>query len=391
MADLDVPALFTADPINIAYATGARNMTVYSMMGAVRFLLVVADGPTVLWEFGGSEHLAAGLDTIDEVRSAPGVTALSGPGHLDAIDDFAAEIAAVCAEHVERPLRLAVERVDHPITDALRTAGCTLTSATEVFVASRLIKQTEEIAVMRTAMDRVIDAVVATSETIEHGKSEVEVWSEFHRHLIAHEGEYVSTRLVQAGERTFPYFQEAGPHRLADGDLFCIDTDAIGFGGYGVDFSRTFVCGDAAMDPVHRPLYDMAREQLRHNASLLTPGRTFEDFSTNCWTVPERLAPFGYYCVAHGLGLSGEYPYIPVHVPAVVFPLDDHFRPGMVICIESYMGDPDIGRGVKLEDQYLITASGAELMSTAPHLPEETSTHGTTTRQRQRPLPRGDP
>ncbi len=29
-------------------------------------------------------------------------------------------------------------------------------------------------------------------------------------------------------------------------DLFCIDTDAIGVGGYGVDLSRTYLCGDRA-------------------------------------------------------------------------------------------------------------------------------------------------
>lgn len=368
MIERDVPALFTADPINILYATGARNMTVYSMMGAVRFLLVIADGPVVLWEFGGSEHLSKDLETIDEVRTAPGVTPLSGADYLEAIANFADEVAAVCSTHLEAPMQLAVERVDHPVTDAFRVAGFTLSSATDVFVASRLIKLAEEQLVMRDAMERVIDAVDVTKANIKHGKTEVEVWSEFHRHLISHEGEYVSTRLVQAGERTFPYFQEASSHRLVEGDLFCIDTDAIGLGGYGVDFSRTFVCGDAKMLPEHHTLHVMALDQLQHNASLLAPGRTFKDFASNCWEVSPRLAPFGYYCVAHGLGLSGEYPYIPGPNSQTTFPLDGHFQPGMIICIESYIGDPNIGRGIKLEDQYLITKSGAELLSTYPHL-----------------------
>lgn len=122
------------------------------------------------------------------------------------------------------------------------------------------------------------------------------------------------------------------------------------------------------MVSAHRSLHTMAIEQLEHNASLLTPGRTFEDFSVNCWTVPERLAPFGYYCVAHGLGLSGEYPYIPVHDSAEAFPVSGQFEPDMVICIESYIGDPNVGRGIKLENQYLVTETGAELLSTFPHL-----------------------
>ena len=368
MAELDVPALFTADPINIGYATGARNMTVYAMMGAVRFLLVIADGPAILWEFAGSEHLAERIDTIDEVRTASGVTAVSGPDYAKAIDGFAAEIAEACADHAEARARLAVERVDHLITDALRETGFVLSSATEVFVQSRMIKLPEELAIMRTAMSRVIDAVASMEATIQHGTNEVEVWSEFHRGLIASEGEYVSTRLAQSGAHTFPYYQEAGTHRLVDGDLFCIDTDAIGFGGYAVDFSRTFVCGDKPPPPQYQSLHDTAREQLCHNAALLAPGLSFKDFSARCWKVPDRVAPYSYNCVAHGLGMSGEYPYVPAHQPDVPFPLGGHFEPGMVMCVESYVGDADLGRGVKLEDQYLITDHGAELLSTAPHL-----------------------
>ena len=36
MARLEVPALLTADPINVGYACGHRNMTVYGLMGPSR-------------------------------------------------------------------------------------------------------------------------------------------------------------------------------------------------------------------------------------------------------------------------------------------------------------------------------------------------------------------
>jgi len=36
----------------------------------------------------------------------------------------------------------------------------------------------------------------------------------------------------------------------------------------------------------------------------------------------------------------------------------------MTICVESYIGEPAGGQGVKLEQQVLLTADGPELLST---------------------------
>lgn len=38
----------------------------------------------------------------------------------------------------------------------------------------------------------------------------------------------------------------------------------------------------------------------------------------------------------------------------------------MTICVESYIGEPEGGQGVKLEQQVLVTADGPELLSTFP-------------------------
>lgn len=367
MRELGVPALLTADPINIAYATGVRNMTIFSQMGASRFLLFSADGPCVLWEFAGAEHLGVDARTngfVDDVRPAPGVTALSGNGYTDAVELFAAEIRSVVGDDGDQ---LGVERCDHPVTDALRLEGFALSSATEVFVASRLIKTTAEIAVMREAMNRVQDGVEGLRSQLVPGATENEVWSELHRHLIATNGEYISTRLAQSGPRTFPYFQEASDRVIEAGDLFCLDTDALGVGGYGVDFSRTLLCGDGSPSTDQRRLHQLALDQLETNAALLAPGRSFEDFARSAWVVPEQHAPYGYYCLAHGLGLSGEFPYVPQAHKGEGYEFHGEFEAGMVICVESYIGDAHVGQGVKLEDQFLITETGAELMSTTPH------------------------
>jgi Xaa-Pro aminopeptidase len=366
MRAASVPVVITADPIDIFYATGVRNMTLFSMMGASRFVAVFVDGPVIVWEFAGSEHLATNVTTVDEVRTARGVTALGGSRYRSAVDDFAAEIAGLCAEHGADIV--GIEGFDYVITDALRANGLTLCSATEVFVESRRIKLPGEIEVMRDGTRRVTDAVAHMIEHLRAGATEIEVWSHFHQRLIASDGEYVSTRLVQAGERTFPYFQEAGPHPISLGDLFCIDTDAIAYGGYGVDFSRCYSVG-AEPSADQRSLHAKALDQLEHNADLLKPGVSFSEFARSAWVMPARHAPWGYYCLAHGLGLCGEYPYVPLARAGDTYDLDGEFEPGMVICIESYIGDETLRQGVKLEDQYLITDDGTERLTTAPFDP----------------------
>lgn len=366
MTSRELPWLLTADPINISYATGVSNMTIFSMMGATRFTLVSADSDVIAWEFAGAEHLAEDVSTIGEVRTAPGITALSGPRYADHIAHFAEELAAVCRATPRARVQLGVERMDHLLTDALRSVGFELSSATEVFVESRRIKLDEELDVMRVAMTRVEESVEAMCEVLRPGVTEIDVWSRFHERLIASGGEFVSTRLAQAGHRTFPYFQEAGPNVIEPGHLFCLDTDAIGYGGYAVDFSRTYHVGGVAPTSSQRQLHEIARNQLSHNAGLLSPGVSFRQFAEAAWSVPSRYRPYAYRSLAHGLGMSGEYPYIPAATNDDLYPLDDAFEPGMVICVESYVGDPELGQGVKLEDQFLITETGSQRMSTLP-------------------------
>jgi Xaa-Pro aminopeptidase len=357
--------LLTADPITISYATGVRNMNVFSMMGPFRFLLVVPEGPTVLYEYAGAEHLAETSPVLTDVRPAPGVTAVSGQRHRDATQRFAAEIASLISGAAEAR-SLGIERVEFTLADALRGRDLGIAAGTEAVVRARAVKLDSEITIMREAVVRVEAAVAEMRRHLVPGATEIEVWAEFQRHLIAHEGEYVSTRLAQTGPRTVPYFREAAPVQCASGDIFCLDTDAIGFGGYAVDFSRAYLVGSGAASDGQRTVHALALEQLRHNAEQLAPHLSFEDYARSAWPVPDRYRRFAYGCLAHGLGMCGEWPYVPHAVAGEPFGLDGSFEPGMVICVESYVGHPDDGFGVKLEDQYLITDDGAERMSTAP-------------------------
>lgn len=364
MREHSIPALVSADPISILYACGARNMTVHGLTGPDRFVLVFATGPTILFEFAGCEHLAAELESIDEIRSAPGITAKKSLFYLDHIDDFAAQLSDEVRSRTQpsAPLRLAVERLDFPMTDSLRRHGIELVDATLPIQLAMAIKQPAEITAMRHAMAVVEQATAQLESSIFPGRTENEIWSAFHHSLVAHGGEFVVTRLLEAGARTFPYFQEASDHRVAAGDLVCFDTDAIGNLGYSVDFSRTFLCGDVDATSTQQFLYRLAREQLEHNAANLAPGRSFEDFARRAFDVPEPFREYGYYQLAHGLGLAGGHPNVPRIGPGR-YELPGEIEPGMVLCVESYIGDPTSRQGVKLEDQFLVHHDRVERLS----------------------------
>lgn len=262
--------------------------------------------------------------------------------------------------------RLALDRFPYPVTDALRRAGFTLSDADEVVTRARSVKLPIELPFMWAAMDRIEAAVTTLRESIVPGRTEAEVWSELHRDLIATEGHYICSRLMQSGPRTYPYFQECGARVIEAGDLVCLDTDVLGFEGYGVDFSRTFLCGDGTATHEQRRLYGLAREQLEHNSALLASGVEYSALASAAWPVPDEHQASRYYCIGHGLGLAGDYPNIPHAAPGSAYALEGTIEPGMVICMESYIGSAVSHQGVKLENQFLVTESGVEPMSTFP-------------------------
>ncbi|MEQ9487467.1 MAG: Xaa-Pro peptidase family protein [Alphaproteobacteria bacterium] len=364
MRRVGVPVVLILDPNNILYATGASNMTLFTQRTPARYLLLFADGPSILYEYFGCEHLADGLPTIDEVRPAEGLCRISSNGDpRGAAKRFAEEIASTVRSIDKSIDRIAVDRFPFEAIDALRAQGFILTDSDAAFLPARTIKLPIEMPYMREAMRRVHKAIHSLEARIEPGASENEVWAVYHFGLMAKEGQYVSTRLFQSGERTFPYFQESSERILKKGDLVCLDTDALGYEGYAVDFSRSFLCGDGKPSDEQRRLYGLAREQLETNANAMRPGIAFEELADKAWPVPEEHQDSRYYCVGHGLGMSGEYPNIPHRREGKPYPIDGHVEPGMVICLESYIGSKNSGQGVKLENQYLVSEDGIERLS----------------------------
>ena len=68
----------------------------------------------------------------------------------------------------------------------------------------------------------------------------------------------------------------------------------------------------------------------------------------------------------HGVGLADEYPTLPHAADWTDDTPDGVLEPGMVLCVESYIGRLGGHEGVKIEEQVLITETGNEQLSRYP-------------------------
>ena len=96
-------------------------------------------------------------------------------------------------------------------------------------------------------------------------------------------------------------------------------------------------------------------------------GTTFQEFIARAWKIPEPYRARRYFALAHGVGMTGEYPYIVHREDNEAKGYDGVIEPGMTLCIESYIGHEAGGEGVKLEEQVYIRDDGrVELLSDYP-------------------------
>jgi Xaa-Pro dipeptidase len=135
--------------------------------------------------------------------------------------------------------------------------------------------------------------VGALRETIRPGLSETELWSVLHQSVIAQDGDYIETRLLNAGRRTNPWFQETNQNVIGPDELIALDTDVVGCHGYYSDFSRTFHSGPGTPTREQRTLYQIASEQVYHNIAILRPGMGFRDYAREAWDIPSSTTRIG--------------------------------------------------------------------------------------------------
>jgi Xaa-Pro aminopeptidase len=365
---LDYGAAVLFDPINIRYATGTRNMQVWTQHSPDRYAFVAADGPVILFDGYMAGKPASVPETVTEIRPAMTWYFEAKAGRVaEAAAQWANEIDVLMRQHCGANRRLAVDRFWPAGIAPVQRLGIELQDAQEPMERARCIKSADEIACMSAAISACEGGIARMREALRPGITENALWSLLVHANIEHGGEWMETRLLASGGRTNPWYQECGDKLIRAGELVAFDTDLVGPFGYCVDISRTFHCGPGRPTAEQRELYQFAHEQIRFNIDLLSPGMGFREFAEKSWPVPDEFLANRYVCLAHGVGLVDEYPDIVHPLDWANTGYDGVFEPNMTICIESYIGRENGDEGVKLEEQVLVTENGVEILSTFPY------------------------
>ena len=286
-------------------------------------------------------------------RLAPGAEATAVSGIADTRPFAAIETDVLALADAGASFRGAGARVERLLSER----GVALDGGLRWLHDVQAVKDADEIAVMR--------AVVAITEAALADAMVAAVPGRF---------EYTAEAVLEAGFRrrgasgfAFPSIAGSGingcilhyrdnARRLERGDLLLMDVGAKLY-HYSADVTRTFPVS-GRFTPRQLAVYTAVYEASRAAAAVLRPGATLAEANE---VARQVLAAHGGYeayfphSVGHGLGLQ-------VHDRPG---FRDALEPGMVVTIEpgAYLAAEAIG--VRIEDDYLITADGAELLSDA--------------------------
>ncbi|QXD15576.1 Xaa-Pro peptidase family protein [Rhodocaloribacter litoris] len=233
-------------------------------------------------------------------------------------------------------------------------------SGEQAVAALRMRKDAAELALMREATAIAQRALQATLPTVRPGVTEREAAATLIQHLLREgsDGELPFQPIVAFGPNSANPHAVPTDYTLREGDLVLFDWGA-NHHGYFSDLTRCFVAGEPEAELAR--IAEVVRQANAAGRAAAGPGVPAGEVDRTARRVVEE-AGYGAYFIhrtGHGLGLEvHEDPYIRGDN-------EQRLAEGMTFTIEPGIYLPGRG-GVRIEDDVVITAGGAESLSDLP-------------------------
>jgi Xaa-Pro dipeptidase len=238
--------------------------------------------------------------------------------------------------------------------------GSRFLSAQAVLASLRMIKDSSELALMRSAAVMAQDALKAVIPLIKVGMTERELAAELTLQLLrtGSDGELPFAPIIASGPNSANPHAVPSSRSLVEGDLLVIDWGAADQ-AYFSDLTRTVAIGE--VDPELERIAEVTIQANSAGRAAIRPGIPAGDVDRAARAVIEAAGygPYFFHRTGHGLGLQEhEEPYI-------FGDNDQVLEPGMTFTIEPGIYLPGRG-GVRIEDDVVVTSSGGESLSDIP-------------------------
>jgi Xaa-Pro aminopeptidase len=346
---LGLDALVIVAPTNIRYLTNHA--------GSAGTLVMTRDAAHLIVDFRYQESVRARQESpaaCPNLQTWP-VPSSYDESLLDCLDAIGVTTVGFEAAH------LTVARYEWLVRMiGARSLGMTLRSTERIVEQARIVKDADELALIREAAARITAVAEAGFRAVRAGVTERAVAGVLETAMrgAGYERLAFDTIVASGPNAALPHYR-AGDRVLASGDLVVLDFGGV-LDGYCCDLTRT-VCVDRPSAEARR-VYGAVLEAQQAAIAAVRPGVLASEVDAAARRVLDGHGlgeAFG-HGTGHGLGLDvHEEPRIARHrldLPAV--PLE----PGMVFTIEpgAYLAG---WGGVRIEDDVLVTGSRCEVLT----------------------------
>lgn len=221
----------------------------------------------------------------------------------------------------------------------------------------RRSKDQDELAILRKGIEVTHACYARAREILEPGLSELEVYSELYRVAVECAGE----KLPALGN-DFQANSPGGaprPRRIEAGELYILDL-GVQISGYFADNSRTFAVDGNPTEVQRRAWEDLVRV-FSVVEQRVKPGVACREVFGEVKQYLDRGWPGSFsHHLGHGVGLSPhERPNLNPH-------WDQLFQEGDFFTVEPGLYEKQLKGGIRLEENYLVTATGVEKLTSFP-------------------------
>ena len=336
----DLGALVVFAGANVRYLTGSyQGNWKYNIN--IRYVVLPRNGEPYLFETAGSDMRNAMIDLPWlEGRIRPAMTWQWAEGAVgEMADKMVASVMEVLREHGLTKEKIGVDNLDFPALHAFEKAGLHIVNGWPAMSRARVIKTPDEIEQIKMSA-AIGDAAMwhIKHEWLVPGVTERQIESHVHKFMLDRGCEIIYDIIVASGGNTSPYRRWATDKLIQQGDLLIVDINAVGPGGYYVDFVRTLKCA-ARMTQQEIDLYRETYDSLYAGMENLRPGMTTADVVAQ---FPEydddKYGTVTLQQFAHSIGITLYEGMWMSRAYSLKYPAE--IKENMYFAIETFAGHP---------------------------------------------------